>query len=304
MLENNDKIHEKNKHKLGYKISMSKMKTSFTGHDKFDCKIDWITKGLKAYKEDNTIFSQSNIESSIQKLGLGINMIKSLNHWMKVLGLIENGTLSSLGNTILENDIFLENSDTLWLMHWNLVKNREKSTLVNLFFNQYYLHKFTKKEIFENVMFYLSENSIKISPTTLNSDVDVFLKLYKGNDSELSMSLFSDLNIISLLNAGVYSLNINGATEISNEVFLYILADFIEIRYKNTIESVSIDELERGILSIQKSLCISENRLYGKIHQLKELTNNKMYYSEASGIRQIYLNESLDKLEILEKIYG
>jgi hypothetical protein len=48
---------------------------------------------------------------------------------------------------------------------------------------------------------------------------------------------------------------------------------------------------------------MSENRLYGKIHKLKELTNNKMYYSEASGIRQIYLNESLDKLEFLKRIY-
>ena len=75
------------------------------------------------------------------------------------------------------------------------------------------------------------------------------------------------------------------------------------MQYQEKVESISIDELERGILSIQKSLCMSENRLYGKIHKLKELTNNKMYYSEASGIRQIYLNESLDKLDFLKRIY-
>ena len=56
---------------------MAKIKTSFSGHDKFDCKIDWITKGLEAYQENSTIFIQSNMESTISRLGLGSNM---LNH--------------------------------------------------------------------------------------------------------------------------------------------------------------------------------------------------------------------------------
>jgi hypothetical protein len=282
---------------------MEKLKTSFSGHDKFECKIDWITKGLKAYSEDNTIFSNTKVESSIRKLGLGINMIKSLSHWMKVLGLVNDGSLTELGQTILEKDIYLENTNTLWLLHWNLVKKREQSTLANLFFNQYYLHRFTKDEIVEHTLLWIKENEIKLSPTTLNSDVDVFLKLYKSNDGEMNMSLFSDLNIITPLSSVNYSLNINATTEISDEVFLYILADFIEMKYENEVESISIDELERGILSIQKCLCISENRLYSKIHKLKELTDNKMYYSEASGIRQIYVNGSLDKLEFLNRIY-
>jgi len=282
---------------------MAKLKTSFSGHDKFECKIDWITKGLKAYSKDNTVLSNTQVENGIQKLGLGINMIKSLSHWMKVLGLINDGCLTELGQTILEKDIYLENSNTLWLLHWNLVKNREKSTLVNLFFNQYYPHKFTKNEIVEDTLVWLKENEIKLSPTTLNSDMDVLIRLYRENDSEMSMSLFSDLNMITSLSNGSYSLNVDATAELSDEVFLYILADFIDMKYKNEVESISIDELERGILSIQKSLCMSENRLYGKIHKLKELTNNKMYYSEASGIRQIYLNESLDKLEFLKRIY-
>ena len=175
--------------------------------------------------------------------------------------------------------------------------------LINLFFNQYYPYKFTKNEIVEHTLYWLKENSIKLSLNTLNSDIDVLIRLYRGDDSDMSMSLFSDLNIITSSSNGSYTLNIDTTTEISDKVFLYILADFIDIKYKNKVESISIDELERGILSIQKSLCMSENRLYGKLHKLKELTNNKMYYSEASGIRQIYINDSLDKLESLKRIY-
>ena len=283
---------------------MAKLKTSFSGHDKFECKIDWITKGLQVYSEDDTIFSQLEIENAISKLGLGINMIKSLSYWMKVLGLIENNTLTQIGKIILDRDIYLENSDTLWLLHWNLVKKREKNTLINLFFNKFYLYKFTKNEIVEKMIYWLEEHDINLSPTTLNSDIDVLLKLYKSDESQMSMSLFSDLNIISSLSNGSYSLNINATTDISDEAFLYILLDFIEIRYQNRLESISIDELERGILSIQKSLCISENRLYEKIYKLKRLTDNNIYYSEASGIRQIYINGLLDKSDFLKRIYN
>jgi len=80
---------------------MAKLKTSFSGHDKFECKIDGITKGLKAYSEENMVFSNTKIESNIQKLGLGINMIKSLSHWMKSRGLVNDGCLTELGQTIL-----------------------------------------------------------------------------------------------------------------------------------------------------------------------------------------------------------
>jgi len=280
-----------------------KVKTSFSGHDKFECKIDWITKGLQVYSEDDTIFSSSEVENAISKLGLGINMIKSLSYWMKVLGLIENNTLTPIGKIILDRDIYLENSDTLWLLHWNLVKNREKNTLINLFFNKFYPYKFTKNEIVEKMIYWLEEHEINLSPTTLNSDIDVLLKLYKSDDSQMSMSLFFDLNIINSLSNGSYSLNINATTDISDEAFLYILLDFIEIRYQNRLESISIDELERGILSIQKSLCITENRLYEKIYKLKRLTDNNIYYTEASGIRQIYINELLDKSDFLKRIY-
>lgn len=283
---------------------MSKPKTSFSGHDKFECKIDWVTKGLRAYKEDNKIFLQSNIEHSIQKLGLGINMIKSLSHWMKVLGLVNKDALTQLGETILENDPYLESSDTLWLLHWNLVKDREKSTLTHLFFNHYYPNKFSKEDIVKRVTRWLEEQSIMLSPTTLNSDVDVFLKMYKSNDSsEVGMSLLSDLHIMTKLSSEGYSLNINATAEISDEVFIYILYDYIEMRHGNGVESVSIDDIQKGKLSLQKSLCISENELYGKIHRLKELTDNRMFYSEASGIRQIYINGSLDRVELLRQIY-
>lgn len=283
---------------------MTNIKTSFSGHDKFDCKIDWITKGLEAYRKDNTIFIQSNIETTIAQLGLGSNMVKSLNHWMKVFALIDGEKLTVLGQTILDNDPYLENSDTLWILHWNLVKHIEKATLYNLFFNKIYPHKFSKEELIEYIILWLNEKGIKLSPTTLNADIDVFIRMYNNHyDENYSMSILSELNIITKLSHGNYSLNINAVTPISDELFLYVLCDYIEMQHGLNATSISIDDIQRGRLSIQKSLCMSEHTLYSKIDKLSKLTDSKFTYSETAGIRQIYITEQIDKSVVLDKIY-
>lgn len=280
---------------------MKKIKTSFSGHDKFDCKIDWIVKGLQAYSVNNKIFSLSDIENGIKTLGLGINMIKSLNHWLKVFGLINDNGLTELGQMILEKDSYLENTDLLWILHWNLVKNKEKTTLYYMFFNHIYLYRFTKEDIFNNLTLWLEQNEIKLSSATLKADIDVFLKIYNTSNKDISMNLLSDLNILTHFN-GKYILNINSTIKISNNVFIYILNDYIHTFKNADIESISIDDIQRGEVSIQKSLCMSESTLFAKINNISNITNGDMSYSEASGMRQIYINNKLNSHELLNNI--
>ena len=282
---------------------MKKTKTSFSGHDKFECKIDWITKGLVSFSTNNQIFNPTNIEEGIEILGLGINMIKSLNHWMQTLCLIEKSSLTKLGQIILDKDPYLENSDTLWLLHWNIVKNQEKATLYNLFFNTIYPNKFTKEQIFNQVILWLENNNIKLSQTTIKSDIDVFIKMYRSNNSKnMNLNLFSELKIITEQAPNIYTLNINAVTDISDNAFVYIFLDYIDTLNTAT-ESISMDDIQRGKFSLQKSLCLGESTLHSKIHRLEQLTNGKLSYSEASGMRQIYIDSSLNKTDLLYRIY-
>lgn len=284
---------------------MKKTKYSFSGHEKFECKIDWITKGLNAFSKNSNIFNLANIEEGIEILGLGINMIKSLRYWMQVLGLINELSLTKLGKTILDKDPYLENNDTLWLLHWNIVKNQEKATLYNLFFNNIYLTKFTKEQIFNKVISWMENKNIKLSQTTIKSDIDVLIKMYKNDDyKEMNLNIFSELKIIIEQTPGIYTLNINSASDISNDTFTYIFLDYIDMLNNSTSNSISMDDIQRGRLSLQKSLCLGENALYNKIYQLEQLTNGKLSFSEASGIRQIYINEPISKTEMLYKIYN
>ncbi len=283
---------------------MEKNKISFSGHEKFECKIDWITKGLNAFNKNKYIFNLTNIEEGIEALGLGINMIKSLNHWMQVLGLIKKSDLTELGYILLEKDPYLENSDTLWLLHWNIVKSQERATLYNLFFNTIYPYKFTRESMLNKITFWLKNNGVNLSQTTVKSDIDVLIRMYKSNDSQdVSLNLFSELKLITEQTSNIFTLNINMATDISDQAFIYILMDYIGCLNSTISESISMDDIQRGKLSLQKSLCMRESALYNKIHRLEQLTDGQLAYSEASGIRQIYIDSSFDKTDLLHRIY-
>lgn len=280
-------------------MQVSKIKVTFSGHDKFDCKLDWIVKGLDAYDKNNKIFQESEREYSIALLGLGVNMIKSLQHWMKCLELLDEKGLTYLGKLILENDPFLENRNILWILHWNLVKNKNKATLYHRFFNKLYLFKFTKEELFDRVYNWLKENDIVLSENTLRSDIDVFLRMYNNSKSN-SLGLFRDLNIFSE-DKGIYHLNLNSIPNISDDLFLYILTDYLTLLKKGN-NSVSIDDMQKGEISIQKALCMNENTFFIKINNLSNLTDGKLTYSEASGMRQIYIHTKLNRTTILDRL--
>ena len=109
------------------------MKTSFSGHEKFECKISWLPL---AHKDIQAIYN--DIETSIAITGLGSNKIKSLKQWIHKLTLVENNQFSTEAEILFSNDPYLEKIDSLWILHTYLSQNFEKATLYSLFFNEFY----------------------------------------------------------------------------------------------------------------------------------------------------------------------
>lgn len=272
-------------------------KVSFSGHEKFDCKIDWISRGLIEFNKCNMLFTNNKLEYSIEVLGLGGNMVKSLHFWLNALGLLEKNTLSNIGKIILEKDVFLENLDTIWLLHWNLVKNKSKATLYSLFFNYFYQYNFTKESLCQFVVAFLKKLDMSISENSIKFDIDVLLRMYDGYGD---LGLFKDLQMLSRKDFS-WNLNIGNTTNISDEVFLYILVDYIQML--DIKDSISIDEIQHSKLSIQKSLCLNENGLFMKINNIEHISNGALIYSESGGIRHIYLNKNLNTEDMLNRIY-
>ena len=112
---------------------------------------------------------------------------------------------------------------------------------------------------------------------------------------------FKDLNIIKNLN-GIYKLKIKSKNDISDKLFLYFLADFIE--YTNSKNSISLFTITNYSFSLQKSLLLSESALMEKLYNLKNISNNIFEYNESATLREVYILKDFDKKEFLEDVFN
>ncbi len=272
------------------------MKTSFSGHEKFECKASWLPL---AYKDVNAIFG--DLETSIGLTGIGSNKVKSLRQWMHKFSLLDDNKFTQEANTIFLYDPYLEKLDSLWILHTYLSQNFEKATLYFLFFNQFFISSFTKESLLYKLQVWCENNDIKMSENTLESDVNVLIRMYLKNDAqnEFSNSIFNDLNIIHKVEHE-YIFNVKNPAPLSDKAFLYIFIYSLSNHKGNTI---SVKDLQFGETSLQYMLCLTEEKLLEKLERLSSFTNNQITYQEAAGIKQIYISSRPDIQAALIDVY-
>ncbi len=250
------------------------MKTTFSGHEKFDCKMSWLPlayKGIEAIYDD--------IETAISITGLGSNKIKSLKQWMGKLTLSTGTEFSDNAKIIFSNDPYLEKLESLWILHTYITQNFEKATLYYLFFNEFFIPTFTKDSLKERIKEWCEKQSINMADNTLESDITVLTKMYLKD--EKSNSLFSDLHLLSKVD-NEYIFNVKNPAELTDTTFLYIFLYFIRDHDESTI---SVKDLQFGKTSLQYTLGLTEEKLLEKLERLNEISNGEITYQEAAGIK-------------------
>lgn len=272
------------------------LKTSFSGHEKFDCKMSWLPL---AYKNIEAI--HNDVETAIATTGLGSNKIKSLKQWLNKLILSDDKGFSKNAEIIFSNDPYLEKPESLWILHTYITQNFEKATLYYLFFNTFFMTTFTKESLLEKTQKWCEQNIKKMSPNTLMSDITVLIGMYSKNSTknEFSSGLFSDLNLLHRVDKE-YVFNVKNPTPLSDAAFLYIFLYFIRDHDEMTI---SVRDLQFGKTSLQYTLGLTEEKFLEKLERLTELSNGQIVYQEAAGIKQIYLNSRQGLDEALANVY-
>ena len=268
------------------------MKTSFSGHEKFECKTSWLPL---AYQDIESVFNE--IETAIANTGLGSNKVKSLKQWINKFSLLDNEILTQDANTIFSHDPYLENLDSLWILHTYISQNFEKATLYYLFFNEFFIPSFTKESLLERTKEWCEKQSIKMADNTLQSDIMVLIKMYLKD--EKSNSLFSDLHLLSKVDSE-YIFNVKNPAELTDTAFLYVFLYFIRDIDDSTI---SVKDLQFGKTSLQYTLGLTEEKLLEKLERLSKISDGKITYQEAAGIKQIYITNRPKLEDILADVY-
>ena len=265
-------------------------------------------------------------ENATSKLGVGKNMVTSINYWMKAFHIKEeegNG-LTELANRLLgENgwDPFLEDLGTLWLLQYFLV-SKEFASIYSLVFKEFrkkhLSSRFTIGQLEADIKKMLIRANAQYSESTIQTDVKVFLRNYfaeTSNKRDFEDSLASvliDLNLLSKLESGkeeVFKLNVTERTEIPTEIFLFTILDQFTkatplnpslLAYDEDI-SVSFDDIQTQVAD-----CFACNRegLEKHIGIIQE-KYKWVVYKDDFGRKEIQIKSSRpNKWQILNAYYG
>lgn len=288
------------------------VKPVFGRHEKFTFRHGWLKKGVDAVKGNPTLFSS---EEALVKLGVGKNMVRSIRHWCQTVGLLEeiegSGRAQALGPSSLATkllspggwDPFLEEIATMWLVHWQLFSNQERSLVWYLIFSTYLETEFTKKQLVAQLTRQLEQMNIRTTEGMIKREVDCFLSTYvtswskAGVLSEESLDCpLTELNLIRFLpEDSVYRFNIGPKLSLPVEIFAFGLLSYL-VRIARTRRTVAVEECVYQPGSPGQAFKLDENSVTEYLELVESLTEGRIRLQETAGLRQIYIHEANDNL--------
>lgn len=167
----------------------------FRAHDTFFIRKGWLYKGLKNIKKNPFVFV-SETENPMDILGIGANMVKALRFWMRATNLTKEPksgkrcqSFTQFGDCIYDNDRYVEEMGTLWLLHYKLATSEFEASAWYFFYNDFRLSEFTKDDFVVQLTNYLRMKNIEISERSLEDDfnciINTYLSKIKSNPSKI-----------------------------------------------------------------------------------------------------------------------
>lgn len=162
----------------------------FRAHETFFIRKGWLHKGLKNIGEAPDIFVKKD-RNPVDILGIGSNMVKSLRYWLQATGLANEVSGSGeyqrkkvqyptdLAIEIFSADRYFEELGTLFLVHYQLAKNKDNATTWYFFFNEFSLTEFQKEDFVNALQNYAKINSGEIPAVgSLEDDFNCLINTY------------------------------------------------------------------------------------------------------------------------------
>lgn len=165
----------------------------FRAHETFSIRKGWLHKGMRHIINNPRVFVDKDI-NSMDEFGLGANMVKALRYWLQATGLTtenlggnnRNQELTEFGHLVWNNDSYLEEDGTLFLIHYFLSTNKDLATAWYYFFNIYKVVEITQDSFVNGIKTYLLESDYKVADRALSEDFDCIIKTYYDNGKNTS----------------------------------------------------------------------------------------------------------------------
>ena len=279
----------------------SNIKGTFSGHETFVCKSLWLKKGYDFVKDGHSF----NDEDAVVTLGVGKNMVNSIRYWLRAFGLIDkDNKISPLADFIFDTqtgrDPFVEDTQTLWLLHWNLIYTNYATIYKQIFLNfQKERKEFSKANIFAFLRHKnLDKEFIDIvwNDNTVNKDIVMLLRMYVSSDINIyedCSAILLDLNLIKRIGKDLYEFNYPTKAKIDPLIFFYAVH---KLSYGSQV--VEFDKM----LELALVFCLSQGELYDIFGQLTAINSN-ITFDNSAGEQLFAVKPDFDEFEILNMYY-
>ena len=283
----------------------------FQGHDTFVCRSNWLKKGYDFVTDGGNF----NDDDAVVQLGVGKNMVTAIRYWLRAFGLTsEQDQLLPVAHELLGPnglDPYMEDSATLWYLHYALVRTG-RASIYHYVFNELRKENFSfSRKVLENfINRRCAERGISVSENTLENDILVFTRSYAPSDKDKgkvdiedeSNGLLQDLGLVTVSrNDGIrYQVENLERPELPWQVVLRVI-----LENEHYGEAISFSDLEVAPDSPGLVFALNEKGLFYKIEEMMARYPADIVYSSTAGNRVLTIKkENIDLTQVLEEYYG
>lgn len=283
----------------------------FSGHESFVCRYGWLRKLFDAISSDPTIFADE--ESAIMTLGIGKNMVRSIRFWGEAFSLMEGTPTqgyhpTGFGRCLLNEhkglDPYLEDRNSLWLLHWKIATKANLSAW-NVAFQDIQDHQFTRKRFLELVYLRGRRCNKELAESTIKQHTDIFLHTYASMNHHYDAQMLdevigSPLQELGLLKRSatdvkddIFMFDIGPKRGLTTKTFLYALLDHWE-QCDPSSKTFSLKEITFGRLGPGAVFKLSEYDVLQYFDVVEDITDGHLQFLDSADVRSLHMRRETD----------
>jgi hypothetical protein len=301
------------------------MAFKFSGHETFPCRYAWLPKAYGAIAADAEAFA--NEDDAMINLGVGKNMVRSIRFWVQAAGIAEprkagGYEVTGFGKAVFARrgfDPFLEDTRTLWLIHWNLASETEDPLFAwDYLLNLWQEPEFSRASVLRAFRKEAEKQERPLSDVTLEQHFETFLHTYvptrsrKGDIQEdnldcplVELELIQQVGERRLGESGkrepIYAFRRDEKPGVTPELFAYCLDEFWK-RRRPAEKTLTFRDVAFGHGGPGQLFKLPEWDVRQRLEAIETESGGAFRYRESAALQQLFRGEAKDR-DLLRAIY-
>ncbi len=304
--------------------SSQKVQFRFSGHESFPCRYTWLPKAFRTLSRGGTFWTDD--DQAMVEMGVGKNMVRAIRFWAQATDISEinsegNHAPTAFGKALFCTDgldPYLEDVQTLWLMHWILATRVADPLFAwDFLISRWQLPELSPSEVLRAFDQEARRQDRNLSSATLQQHFDVFLHTYvptrsrKGDVQEDNLDC-PLVELAFLQRVGerrdqrgrmepVYSFRRESKAEITPQLFLYCLNDFWNKRKSHEM-TLTFRDVSSAHGSPGQVFKLPESDLRDRLERLRSDSDELYSYQESAALQVVTRREDKGH-DLLRNIY-